>query len=91
MSFGTEAKLLEALKPYGLSSKDYKTLGQYANDQRQPLDIGRHAPVPGSRIQHIDIRSLLSEPLSKKVWTNSVRITRLAIDAYAAYIFDQRR
>ena len=88
MSFGTEAKLIEALKAYGFSSSDYKTLGRYANGQREPLNIGRHAPVPGSSIRHIDIRNLLSEPFSKEVWTNSSRITRLAIDAYGAYLFD---
>ena len=91
LSFGTEAKLLETLKPYGLRSNDYKTLRQYANDQSKPLDIGRHAPKPGTTILSIDIRRLLTEPLSKKVWTDSVRITRGAIDAYSAYLFDQKR
>jgi hypothetical protein len=91
LSFGSEIKLLKALKPHGLNSNDYKALKRYANDQHQPLDIGRHAPVPGTRLRHIDIRRLLTEPLSKDVWTNSVRITRLVIDTYSAYLFDPKR
>ena len=88
--FGSEADLLKALKPYGLSRKDYETVKRYGNDQREPLNIGRHAPHPGSDIRQIDTRRLLTEPLSKKVWTDSVRITRQAIDAYSTFLYDRK-
>ncbi len=71
LSFGGDTKFLKALDPYGLNSSDYKALKRYANDQHQPLDIGRHAPVPGARLRHIDTRRLLTEPLSKDVWTDA--------------------
>lgn len=89
LSFGSELDLLKALKPYGLSRMDYEVVKKYANDQREPLSIGRHAPQPGTDIRVIDTRQLLTEPLSKKVWTESVCATRRVIDAYSAYLFDQ--
>jgi len=89
LSFGLENDLLKALKPYGLSRTDYEVVKRYANDQREPLSIGRHAPQPGTDIRVIDTRQLLTEPLSKKVWTESVHATRRVIDAYSAYLFDQ--
>lgn len=85
-ALGGEAKTLTELKPYGLTSGRYKKFKKDCNDEKNPFDVGRHAPQPGAQIQSIDFRRLLSAPTSKEVWSESVKVTRQTIEAYFAYL-----
>lgn len=85
-SFKNEQEMLRKLKAYDLKQSDYKKIGRYCNDALNPIDIARHAPKPQSApMRVVDFRHLLSDPFSREVWTESVRIVRKTIDAYFSY------
>ena len=89
-AFGGEHSLLKALEPYGVNRRSLKEFGQWCNDVRKaPLDIGRHAPVPGAPLWSIDLRNLLIEPRSREVFESSTLFCRQVIDAYIEYLSRQ--
>ncbi len=88
-AFGGKSEMLGQLQPYGLVRNDYEKLMRYCNDDRNPINVGRHAPEPGSRMRFVDFRNLLTEPFSREVWSESVRISRQAIDAYCGHVSRQ--
>lgn len=91
VAFGGEAKATEALKPYGLEKAHFKGLKNLANDrQRRTFNVGRHAPKPGTDFRTLDLRRLLEEPESRKVFAESVAATRETIDAYFGFIRARR-
>ncbi len=86
-SFGGQDALLDALKPHGVTKTSFKEFGKVANDMRlAPLDIGRHAPVPGAPVYTVDLRHLLVEPRSREVFESATVFCRQLIDAYIAYL-----
>jgi len=89
-AFGGESLAINALRKYGVVRSDFKKLKRYANEQQRPFDIGRHAPK-GKDLRVIDIKLLLDEPLSDKIFCESVAVTRQAIDAYFAYLCDREK
>lgn len=84
-ALGGERAAISVLAPYGLVGTEFKRLKRYANEQRRPFDIGRHAPR-GSDLRAIDARRLLEEPLSHQIFRESVAVARQAIDAYFAHL-----
>jgi len=86
-AFGSEDALLEALKPHGVARSAYKEFGKVSNDMRlAPLDIGRHAPMPGAPVYAVDLRTLLVEPRSREVLESSTVFCRQVIDGYIAFL-----
>jgi hypothetical protein len=85
-TFSGEHKAINALKEHGVIPTDFKKVKEHANHQRRPFNVGRHAPLPNAEVRHIDVRRLLEEPLSREVFTESLKATRQAIDAYFAYL-----
>lgn len=89
-AFGSEDQLLRELEAHGVTRTDYKAFGKAANDMRlAPLDIGRHAPVPGAPVYTIDLRNILVEPRSRSAFESSTRLCRQVIDGYIGYLAAQ--
>ena len=86
-AFGGQEALLDALKPHGVRRAEFKDFGKVSNDMRlAPLDIGRHAPMPGAPLYGVDLRNLLVEPRSRDVLESSTVFCRQVIDAYIAFL-----
>lgn len=86
-AFGAEDTFLEALKPHGVARSAYKEFGKVSNDMRlAPLDIGRHAPMPGAPIYAVDLRNIMVEPRSREVLESSTVLCRQVIDGYIAFL-----
>ena len=81
---GGEAKLISTLKPYGVTSTKYKRFKRLCN--AHPVDISRHAPQKGVPFYAMDIRNLLGEPESRKLFESATCSCREVIDAYNLYI-----
>jgi hypothetical protein len=85
--FGTEKQMKEQLRPHGFKyKKEYKKLKQYANGEREPLDIGRHAPKKGTKLFIVDFKRLAEEPKSKEIFEESSRICRNMIEIFMRYL-----
>jgi hypothetical protein len=91
--FGSKDKFLKSLEPYGVTSKKFKDFGKDCNDMRSappaPLDIGRHAPMPGVPLHSVDLRYLHVEPRSREVLESSTVFCRQVIDAYMAFLIKE--
>lgn len=88
--FGKETLLNNGLKPMGFNLSEYKTLKRYGDDERNPLNIGRHAPKKNAELTFIDIKRLLEEPKSKQVFEDSTRICRNIINKFIDYLVKER-
>jgi len=89
-AFESEDTFLKSLAPYGVRKSKYKQFAKLCNDQRiAPLNIGRHAPMPGARLYSVDLRNLLVEPRSRDVFESSTLFCRQVIDGYVAYLVGQ--
>lgn len=85
--FGNENNLLTSLRPYGVTRNQYRDFRRICNDMREAsLDIGRHAPTPGSPLFSIDLRNLLVEPRFREVLESTTVFCRQVIDAYIKYL-----
>lgn len=88
--FGGEKEFLKSLKPHGVTKSKFKEFGKVCNDMRlAPLDIGRHAPMPGVPLYSVDLRNLLVEPRSREVLESSTVFCRQVIDAYMTFLIQQ--
>ncbi len=88
--FGSEDEFLKSLKPYGVTKRKFKEFGKVCNDMRlAPLDVGRHAPMPGAPLYSLDLRNLLVEPRSREVLESATVFCRQVIDAYMAFLIQQ--
>jgi len=88
--FGSDREFLKSLNPYGVTKSKFKEFGKVCNDMRlAPLDIGRHAPMPGAPLYSVDLRNLLVEPRSWEVLESSTVFCRQVIDAYMAFLIQQ--
>jgi hypothetical protein len=88
--FGSEKEFLNSLKPHGVEKSKFKEFGKVCDDMRlAPLDIGRHAPMPGVSLYSVDLRNLLVEPRSRDVFESSTMLCRQVIDAYMAFLIQQ--
>ena len=84
--FKNETDLKTNLNPHGFNLNEYKKLKRYANDVRNPLNIGRPAPKRWTGFTFIDIKRLLEEPKSKQVFGDSTRICRDMIESFISYL-----
>jgi len=84
--FGNVKTFKKCLEPFGLNFSEYKKFKQLANDQRNPLNIGRHAPQKGTMFSFVDIKNLLSEPKSIQVFEESTHFCRALIDIFIHYL-----
>ena len=88
--FGSENEFLNSLRPHGVEKRKFKEFGKVCDDMRlAPLDIGRHAPMPGAPLYSVDLRNLLVEPRSREVLESSTVLCRQVIDAYMAFLIQQ--
>jgi len=84
--FGNNKSMQQKLESYGFNMSDYRKLYRYANDERKPLSIGRHAPKKNAQLLYIDVKHLLEEPKSRQVFEDSERICRSMIDMFILYL-----
>lgn len=84
--FRSIKSMKEKLENYGFNTNDYKKLNRYANDERKPLSIGRHAPKKNAQVFYIDVKHLVSEPGSRLVFEECERICRSMIDMFILYL-----
>jgi hypothetical protein len=88
--FGAKQKLLRSLAKYGVFEKEFSDFTKTCNDMRlAPVDIGRHAPMPGAKLFSVDLRNLLIEPRSYQVFELSSSFCRKVINAYIEFLIDQ--
>jgi hypothetical protein len=88
--FGSKDEFLKSLKSYGVTKRKFKDFGEVCNDMRlTPLDIGRHAPMPGAPLYSVDLRNLLVEPRSRDVLESSTVFCRKVIDAYMVFLIQR--
>lgn len=76
----------EKLCPYGFLKNNYNKLKQHANNERKPLDIGRHAPKKVSKLHVVDMKHILENPISKEIFEESTRICREMIEIFIRYL-----
>ena len=64
----------------------YKRFKRVANDVRNPLNIGRHAPKKDTILSFIDVKNIISEPKSKQVFEESTHVCRDLISVFIRYL-----
>lgn len=84
--FGNEKIFKTCLEPFGLDYMAYKRFKRVANDERNPLNIGRHAPKKDTMLSFIDVKNLISEPKSKQVFEESTHVCRDLISVFIRYL-----
>jgi len=84
--FGNEKIFKSCLEPFGLDYVAYKKFKRLANDKRNPLNIGRHAPKKDTMLSFIDVKNLISEPKSKQVFEESTHVCRDLINIFIHYL-----
>lgn len=84
--FANENKMKQKMAPYGFNKNDYNKLKKYANNELEPLDIGRHAPKGKAELFVVNIKRLLEEPKSKDIFTESSCICRQTIEIFLRYL-----
>jgi hypothetical protein len=84
--FGNEKIFKSCLEPFGLDYIAYKRFKRLANDERNPLYIGRHAPKKDTMLSFIDVKNLISEPKSKQVFEESTHVCRDLISIFIHYL-----
>jgi len=84
--FGNEKIFKSCLEPFGLDYVAYKKFKRLANNERNPLNIGRHAPKKDTMLSFIDVKNLISEPKSKQVFEESTRVCRDLINIFIHYL-----
>lgn len=84
--FRNDKNFKSCLDPFGLNWNAYKRFKQVANDERNPLNIGRHAPKKSAEILFIDVKNLISEPKSKQVFEKSTHVCRDLISIFIDYL-----
>jgi len=84
--FGNDKNFKKCIGPFGFNWKEYKRFKQVANDERNPLNIGRHAPKKDTEMSIIDVKNLISEPKSKQLFENSTNLCRDLIDIFIDYL-----
>jgi hypothetical protein len=88
--FGGEGEFLKSLEPHGVTKSMFKKFREVCNDTRKaPLDIGRHAPMPGAPLYSVDLRNLLVDLRSLEVVESSTVFCRQVIDAYMAFLIQK--
>lgn len=88
---GGKHEFLKKLEPYGVKRNEFNDFGKVCNDMRiAPLDIGRHAPMPGAPLFSVNLRHLLVEPRSREVFESSTIFCRQVIDAYMAFLIQKQ-
>jgi hypothetical protein len=86
-AFRSEVDFLSALRPHGVTRSAFRAFGRTCNDTRgAPLDIGRHAPMPGAPLFSVDLRNVLVEPRSREVLETATQFCRQVIDGYLAHL-----
>jgi hypothetical protein len=84
--FGGDRDMFAALEPHGFSKSGYDTLKRVANDEREPIGFGRHAPAKGVKVIGIDLRALHTPTLQRELFIKCAEICRGCIDAYVSYL-----
>ncbi len=84
---GGERNLISTLEPYGVTSTQYKKFKRLCNEHQ--MEISRHAPEKGVPFYAVDIRNLLGEPTSKKIFESATLSCRSVIDAYRRHLRDK--
>lgn len=84
---GGEHKLISTLEPYGVTATKYKKFKRLCNEL--PVEISRHGPKKGIPFYAVDIRNLLGEPKSKKIFELATLSCRNVIDAYRRRLRDK--
>lgn len=84
--FGNQKIFKTCLEPFGLDYMAYKRFKRVANDERNPLNIGRHAPKKDTMLSFIDVKNLISEPKSKQVFEESTHVCRDLISVFIRYL-----
>ena len=84
--FGSDKDFKSRLGPFGLKYNAYKKFRQIANDERNPLNIGRHAPKKDTELSFIDFKNIISEPKSRQVFENSTQVCRDLIGIFIDYL-----
>jgi hypothetical protein len=86
--FGGEKDMAEALTPYGFTHRMGKDLTQMANNHREPISFGRHAPGPASRVMDIDLRALYNRTVQRDLFDQATRLCRVCVDAYIEHLLN---
>lgn len=82
-AYGGQKKFFGALRPHGITKTRHSEFGKFSNDkQLAPVDIGRHAPVPGASVHSFDVRTMFYDPRSREIFEKSTSFCRDVIDAY---------
>jgi len=84
--FGNQKIFKTCLEPFGLDYIAYKRFKRVANDVRNPLNIGRHAPKKDTILSFIDVKNIISEPKSKQVFEESTHVCRDLISVFIRYL-----
>ena len=84
--FENQKILKTCLEPFGLDYMAYKRFKRVANDVRNPLNIGRHAPKKDTILSFIDVKNIISEPKSKQVFEESTHVCRDLISVFIRYL-----
>ena len=84
--FGNQKIFKTCLEPFGLDYMAYKRFKRVANDVRNPLNIGRHAPKKDTILSFIDVKNIISEPKSKQVFEESTHVCRDLISVFIRYL-----
>ena len=88
---GHEKGLLKCLPRFGLDPALHKKVKRLADDEREPLSIGRHAPDPGIPMIPVDTKWLFDDPRGRKTFEAGEEACRSVIECYIRYRVDSNR
>jgi hypothetical protein len=85
-ALGGEADMMKVLEPHGFTAAMAKTLTRMANNHREPISFGRHAPPLDGKVIGIDLRALYRPTMQRQLFDESTALCRACIDAYIAHL-----
>jgi hypothetical protein len=85
-AFGGETAMVRALELHGFTAAMAKTLTRMANNHREPISFGRHAPPLDGHVIGIDLRALYKPTMQRELFDKSTTLCRACIDAYIAHL-----
>jgi hypothetical protein len=85
-TLGGEKGMERALTPHGFTDRMRSDLTRMANNNREPLSFGRHAPDVGGRVIGIDLEALYNRTVQRELFDRATGLCRACVDAYILHL-----
>lgn len=88
-TLGGEKELVKALTLHGFTDRMGSDLTRMANNNREPLSFGRHAPDVRGRVIGVNLRDLYNPTVQRELFDQATGLCRACIDAFILHLLDR--